>query len=343
MTCVIDMLGCTSAQCIDQAAQRGISALKAIDAYRAAYRAGRRATGDFGIDARRVVDRVDEGATTKFTLSHGDGRRSESVLIPYRRPDGSTRTTLCVSSQIGCAMGCAFCETAQLGLLKNLDARDIIEQWFAATHELGATIDNIVFMGMGEPMDNLDAVLRSIEVLVDRNGPAIAPSRITVSTVGRSAGIRRLSEFARRGGFRGLKLAVSMNAPNDAVRRTIMPIARAEPMDALMAAMQCWHDRVLIEYVVIPGVNDAPQHAEELAAYLQPLHCTVNVIPYNPRRDSPWPAPAEERVQAFMRQLSKYGLRVTRRRTTGRSVAAACGQLGVSTRSPRLHRVAVKP
>jgi len=204
-------------------------------------------------------------------------------------------------------------------------------------------VDNIVFMGMGEPMDNLEAVLRAIQILSDRNGAAVAPSRITVSTVGRTAGIRRLAEFAQRDGYRGLKLAVSINAPNDEIRRSIMPIARAEPMDALMDAMLEWHGRVLIEYVVIPGVNDASEHADELAERLQPLDCSVNVIPYNPRRDSPWPATPDERVNAFVSRLSSHGLRVTRRRITGRSVAAACGQLGVSSPSRRVQRVAVKP
>ena len=177
-------------------------------------------------------------------------------------------------------------------------------------------------MGMGEPMDNLDAVIRSIEILADPNGPAIAPARIAVSTVGRCAGIRRLAELARRPGRRRLRLAVSVNAPNDEIRSRLMPLNRAEPMAALMDAMLAWpaapNRPLLIEYVLIPGENDRPEHADELCAYLRPLSATVNVIPYNPQRDARWPAPDERTIAAFIDRLVLNRQRVTRRRTRGR-------------------------
>jgi 23S rRNA (adenine2503-C2)-methyltransferase len=232
-------------------------------------------------------------------------------------------------------MGCTFCETAQMGLMRNLSVAEIVAQWRAARFDLDIEIDNVVFMGMGEPMDNLDAVMQAIRVLTDQNGAAISPSRITVSTVGRVAGIERFGAFVREAGFRSVGLAVSINAPNDAIRRELMPVNRAEPMDVLMEAMQAWlpreRARVLIEYVVIPQVNDRAEHADELCAYLRPLRCTVNVIPYNPRRDSPWPAPSEEAVERFVERVMANGQFVKRRQTIGRSLMAACGQLGNPT------------
>ncbi|MDG2022468.1 MAG: radical SAM protein, partial [Phycisphaerales bacterium] len=165
-----------------------------------------------------------EGETTKFTLSLPGGLETESVLIPMRRRDGTVTRTLCVSSQIGCAMGCRFCETAQMGLLRNLETSDIVAQWHAATHQVGHRPKNIVFMGMGEPTDNLDAVIPAIRVLADHDGPAVAASNISVSTVGNPDGIRRLGELAAEPGFHRLNLAVSLNAPNDAIRAEIMPV-----------------------------------------------------------------------------------------------------------------------
>ena len=285
-----------------------------------------------GASIAPIVNSHQEFNTTKFVQRHEDGLETESVILPIASSTGRVRNTLCVSSQIGCAMGCTFCETAQMGLMKNLSAAQIVGQWFAARFLLNTPIHNIVFMGMGEPMDNLDNVIQAIRVLTDQNGPSIAPSRISVSTVGRTEGILRLAELARTEGFRKLRLAVSINAPNDEVRSRIMPINRAVPMAALMDAMLHWptdgRQRVLIEYVLIPGVNDSAEHADELCEYLRPLKCTVNVIPYNPRRNSPWPAPNEESVRDFVQRVHECGQFVKRRQTLGRSVMAACGQLG---------------
>ena len=273
-----------------------------------------------------------EGETVKFTLTLPGGLETESVLIPMRRRDGSLTRTLCVSSQVGCAMGCRFCETAQMGLVRHLDTSDIVAQWHAASHQIGLRPKNIVFMGMGEPTDNLDAVIPAIRILADHDGPAIAASNISVSTVGNPEGIRRLGELAAEPGFHRLNLAVSLNAPNDEIRAEIMPVDRAWPMDDLMAAMLAWPGRpksaICVEYVLIPGVNDGPEHCDEVCAYLEPLRCSLNVIPYNPRRDSPWPAPTEDSVDAFIGRAIDNGQFTKRRGTKGRDVMAACGQLG---------------
>ena len=280
---------------------------------------------------------IDDHGTIKFLLQLHDGLETESVILPI---DGfkKKRHTLCLSSQVGCAMGCTFCQTAQMGLKRNLTTAEIIAQWHAAHHALGTPIDNIVFMGMGEPLENLDAVLPAIEILADNNGPAIASSRICVSTVGRIEGIKLLAAMARTDGFKRLSLAFSVNAPNDEIRKQIMPLARAVSMKELREAILSYprHDcgGVLAEYVLIPGVNDAEEHAIEICEYLKPIGCGLNVIPYNPRENSPWPAPTEESVDSFVSAAKSTGQFVRRRITLGRASMSACGQLGNKSSNP---------
>jgi 23S rRNA (adenine2503-C2)-methyltransferase len=229
-------------------------------------------------------------------------------------------------------MGCDFCQTAQMGLLRNLTTAEIIAQWHAAHHALGTKIDNIVFMGMGEPLENLDAVIPAIEILADNNGPAIASSRICVSTVGRIEGIKLLAAMARTDGYKRLSLAFSINAPNDEIRKKIMPLAKAVSMEQLRNTILEYprHDvgGVLAEYVLIPGVNDSDEHAVEICEYLKPIGCGLNIIPYNPRDNSPWPAPTETSVDRFVAVAKNTGQFVRRRITLGRDAMAACGQLG---------------
>ena len=235
----IDILGCTSAQFVDYAARSGVHRHNALGLYQQFFREQclDLDVPDIQTPDVQVAYSVREGETVKFIQTDGAGREIESVIIPGVSKSGRRRATLCVSSQIGCAMGCEFCETAQMGLIANLSAAQIVVQWFAARFELGYTIDNIVFMGMGEPLDNIHAVLQAIRVLTDHHGPSIAPSRITVSTVGRTRGITTIAELRRAGTLGPVRLAVSINAPNDSIRGRIMPSNRAEPMDALMEAM----------------------------------------------------------------------------------------------------------
>ncbi len=274
---------------------------------------------------------VNDSGTTKFLLKLNDGLETESVILPIHGFK-KKRHTLCVSSQVGCAMGCHFCQTAQMGLLRNLTTAEIVAQWHAANHALKTKIDNIVFMGMGEPLENLEAVIPAIEILSDNNGPAIASSRICVSTVGRVEGIKLLAAMARTDGYKRLSLAFSINAPNDKIRKEIMPLARAVSMKQLREAILTYprHDSggVLAEYVLIPGVNDSDKHAIEICDFLKPIGCGLNVIPYNPRENSPWPAPSEESVERFIRIAKSTGQFVRRRITLGRDAMAACGQLG---------------
>jgi 23S rRNA (adenine2503-C2)-methyltransferase len=301
----------------------------AIDTWRAFYRENAMPElAETSITPSKVVD---DWGTKKFLLKLHDGLETESVILPIKGFK-KTRHTLCVSSQVGCAMGCDFCQTAQMGLLRNLTTAEIVAQWHAAHHALTTKIDNIVFMGMGEPLENLDAVIPAIEILADNNGPSIASSRICVSTVGRIEGIKLLAAMARTHGFKRLSLAFSVNAPNDTIRKKIMPLARAVSMEQLRDAILAYprHDcgGVLAEYVLIPGVNDSDDDAVEICEYLQPIGCGLNVIPYNPRDNSPWPAPTEESVDRFVSIAKSTGQFVRRRITLGRDAMAACGQLG---------------
>jgi len=276
-------------------------------------------------------DRAEDG-TIKFLARLEDGHDVESVILPLTGKTGRVRRTLCVSSQVGCAMGCTFCETAQMGLVRSLAPREILLQWSIARHRFDTMIDNIVFMGMGEPLDNAEAVIESIRDLVDQRGPSIAPSRISVSTVGRIDGIRKLSQLVSEPGFGRVRLAVSVNAPNDDIRSSIMPLNRAMPMSDLRDSLATWTRThrwpILIEYVLIPGVNDRVEHADQLASWIGDLPCRINLIPYNPRRDSPWPSPSDDLVDVFRTAITGHGLPVNRRITLGRSLMAACGQLG---------------
>jgi 23S rRNA (adenine2503-C2)-methyltransferase len=322
----LDVLGLTFEQ-VQQATDTRPHQLKDLRArYRGLLRGGP-PTSDLSIDLLPVVRRIEDGDLTKFIQRTPDGLEIESVLVPMQRYGRAWRT-LCISSQIGCARGCRFCETAQLGLLRNLTTAQIVGQVVAAIGVLREPVRNVVFMGMGEPFDNFDAVVHAVRVLTDRSGLSIGFERLTISTVGRTDYIRRLGEF----GWRRLNLAVSLNAPNDQIRSQIMPINRLEPMDRLREALLAYPLRkcqfFMIEYVLIPGLNDRLEHARQLVEYLRPLKCVLNVIPYNPRRNSPWPAPTEESIVQFMAWLDELGQMCRRRLTKGRDQMAACGQLG---------------
>ena len=339
-----DPLALTSQEFIAAAAALGKSKHESLGAYRAYHRQGVR-TSWMAEDPPATLQHTVDERTMKFLLSVGDDLETESVIIPMPHRGGRFSRTLCISSQVGCAMGCQFCETGQMGLMRSLSVREIVQQLhvarFGVPHPFedetraasgGFDIANIVFMGMGEPMDNLAAVLQSIRIFCDMNGPAIGCSRVTVSTVGRTAGIRALGEFIQEHGLRRVGLAISLNAPNDEIRSSIMPINRSEPMAMLRKAMTDFPKRLTsalcVEYVLIPGVNDKLEHADAVCEFLREIRCSLNVIPYNPRRNSPWPAPDDATVDAFVDRAIANGQFTKRRRTKGRTAMAACGQLG---------------
>lgn len=275
-----------------------------------------------------------EGDTQKFLLRTHDGQMVESVCIPMK-----TLMTLCVSSQVGCRMGCTFCETGRMGLIRNLTASEIVSQVYAARFMLNSPIRNVVFMGMGEPFDNYDEVKQAIRILSDQNGLAIGMHRITVSTSGKTDAILRLGDDP------DIKpnLAVSLNAPNDALRSKIMPHNRKENLENLRETIQTYCKKtsrqVLVAYVLMKGVNDSSTHANELIDYVSGLDVKVNLIPYNAQSVDRFQPPDNEVVEDFAAALRQANIRVLLRRTKGRSIMAGCGQLG----SPKARGLEVVP
>jgi len=276
---------------------------------------------DFSLPEHLVVHNEDE--TVKFLVKLEGGLEVESVFIPMK-----LKNTLCISSQVGCKMGCAFCETGRMGLLRNLSAGEIVAQVFIAVRVLGMAVDNIVFMGMGEPLDNFEAVVGAIAVLTDQAGLRFGPSRISVSTSGLVDKIDALAERVDP----AVNLAVSVNAPNDEIRRRIMPVNRKWDMAALKEAMVrfCMHPRrqIFVEYVLLEGINDSLECADQLAEYLRGLKVKVNLIPYNPQSRDRFAPPEPEVVEAFFERMRQAGYLTLVRQTKGQKIMAACGQLG---------------
>ena len=267
------------------------------------------------------VHDADRGTTRKWLWRTHDGAQVETVLMLTRN-----RATVCVSSQAGCAMGCTFCATGQAGFERHLEVGEIVEQVVRAQHDTETRVSNVVFMGMGEPLANLDAVEPAIRVLHDAFG--LSARNVVVSTVGIVPGIRRLADFELP-----VTLAVSLHAPNDALRETLVPINQRYPIADVLDAARAYAERkgrrVSFEYAVIPGVNDRDEHAEALAARLRGFRggAHVNLIPLNPTAGFGADRPDPRRVAGFAARLRELGPTVTVRRNRGTDIDAACGQL----------------
>jgi 23S rRNA (adenine2503-C2)-methyltransferase len=263
------------------------------------------------------------GIVQKRLLRLGDGQTVESVHLPL----GRGRTSLCVSTQVGCARACTFCETGRLGLRRNLTAGEIVAQVVLQCRDHRP--HSIVFQGMGEPLDNLPALLPALAALTDRQGLAYAQERLTVCTVGHVPGIDAL----RACGWKRLGLALSLTCANDAGRAALMPHAARYPLRQIQAALVRYRQRrnlaLGIHWCLLPGRNDSPRDAAEIAAFCAPLgRVLVHVIPYNPGSAPLGPAPDAAQVEGFVARLRAHGLAVRRRITKGRAVMAGCGQLG---------------
>lgn len=268
-----------------------------------------------------------EDGSVRLVFRLEDGARVEGVLLPNK---DHGRVTLCLSSQVGCAMGCRFCATGTLGLSRHLSAGEIVAQVHAARTELNRTgkrLTRLVFMGMGEPMHNPDAVSDAIEVLLDSHGQPLARKGITVSTVGHVRGMARMAE--RFGGR--IQLAISLHAGTQATRERILPLARTVSMDQLKAAIVAWDPDqrlpLMLEYVLLPGVNDTEQEWDALAAWMEGLPALVNLIPFNPFPGSPYRSPTDAEIHGAWRALTARGLRNSVRWPRGRQTSGACGQL----------------
>jgi len=274
----------------------------------------------------QVVQEKEQDGVIKFVTRMADGHSVESVVLPMVQ-----HKTVCVSSQVGCRMGCRFCETGKNGLARNLEVAEIVGQVYAARKRFGPDLRNVVFMGMGEPFDSYARVLKAIDVINDQRGLDIALRRITVSTVGLESGLRKFSASGKQ----PARLSVSLNAPNDQLRSQIMPVNRRLPMQRLRELLRAYplkkKDVIMISYVLIPGVNDHAAHADQLARYLEILPCKVNLIPCNPGPDSPYRAPTREEIARFRNRLIARHVNTQLRATLGHELMAACGQLGADT------------
>lgn len=296
------------------------------------------------IAAPRVLrDSVSRDGTRKWLLDVGGGNAVETVFIPER-----SRGTLCISTQAGCALECAFCSTGKQGFNRNLSTAEILGQLWLANRLLGAAktegdwdttegpdngrvVTNVVLMGMGEPLANFEAVVRALRVMLDDHGYGLSRRRVTVSTSGIVPAIDRLREHCP------VALAVSLHAPNDALRDRLVPINRKYPLHELLAACQRYLERaprdfITFEYVLLAGVNDEPEHARELVALVRDVPCKFNLIPFNPFPGAPFARPEEGRIRRFAAILMEAGLVTTTRKTRGDDVAAACGQLAGQVR-----------
>lgn len=267
-----------------------------------------------------------ENATRKIAWRLDDGSVIESVLM---RDEGKGRTGLCISSQVGCAVGCTFCLTGFGGFVRHCTVEEIVGQVLGVRRNLlasGERLHSFVFMGMGEPMLNLGAVIASIRLMTDTEGMAISPRRITVSTAGVVPGIEEFGRAAT-----GANLAVSLNATTDEVRTSIMPLNSRWPIAKLLKACRDYpmatRRRITVEYVLMRGVNDSEQDARRLVRLLAPLRCKVNLIMFNPHEELDFEPVDESTLDLFMKILSGAHLTASVRWSKGREIEAACGQL----------------
>lgn len=289
------------------------------------FRATLEKTAEFSVFSLKDVYSASDG-TRKILFSLGDGSIIETVLIPCERG----RTTLCVSSQVGCAMNCQFCYTGRMGLKRNLTAAEIVEQVVYArrhfTNEVGP-LTNVVFMGMGEPLHNFDNVLKAAEIMVDCHGLHFSPRKVTVSTSGLVPQIRR---FIRES---PCVLAVSLNATTDEVRNWIMPINRKYNLDMLLTVLreeigQRRKFKVLFEYVMLAGINDSLDDAKRLVNLVEGIPCKINLISFNPHQGSSFIPSTLEQMLAFHKIIADAGYATFIRHSRGNDQMAACGQLG---------------
>jgi len=265
------------------------------------------------------LDSVD--GTRKFLMAVEGSKEIESVLIP-----NGDRLTLCVSSEVGCAMGCRFCFTSKMGLMRRLSAYEIVGQFLNAAASLkdGRRITNIVFMGMGEPLDNVQNVFRAIEIIHDQRGIGFAKRKITVSTSGLAPQIKHVAES-------GVRLAISLNATTNEIRDNVMPINRKYPLEVLLKACKEYAEEtkemITFEYVLLKGINDSKDDAHRIVRLTKGIPSKINLIPFNEHPDSGFKRPPSREVADFQKVLMNLGKHVLVRKTMGRDIFAACGQL----------------
>lgn len=259
--------------------------------------------------------------TKKYLFALADGNVVESVWMRYKHGN-----SVCISSQVGCRMGCRFCASTLNGLVRNLTPAEMLDQIYAITLETGERVSNVVVMGSGEPLDNYENLLRFLTLLTDENGLHISQRNVTVSTCGLVPQMRELAEEKLQ-----ITLALSLHAPTDEKRRTLMPVADRYSLEELMETCAYYFEqtgrRITFEYSLVRDVNDTKQDAETLAALIRGLNCHVNLIPVNPVREREYVQSERRAVEAFAALLQKRGVNATVRRELGRDIDGACGQL----------------
>jgi 23S rRNA (adenine2503-C2)-methyltransferase len=273
----------------------------------------------------RIGDRVvDADESRKYRIELRDGKSIETVLLV----DSERRKTVCVSTQVGCAMGCRFCRTASMGLLRNLESHEIVEQVMLVERDVGKA-DNIVFMGMGEPLHNLKNLRKAVAVLTHPLGRGFAARRMTLSTCGIAGGIE---EMATQGP--PIRLAVSLVTADSNLRSQLMPSAKANSLakirEALLKYQRVAKKRITLELVLIAGLNTRQQDVQELIRFVRGLKVVVNLIPWNPFEDSTFQRPDRDEIDNFKRRLNEEGVAVTQRFRRGSGISAACGQLSTA-------------
>jgi 23S rRNA (adenine2503-C2)-methyltransferase len=274
-----------------------------------------------------------EDTTRKFLFRLADGQLIESVLIPASPAlygDASDRQTVCLSTQVGCAYGCKFCASGLDGWKRNLDAGEIVDQFLCVEAASGEKINNVVFMGMGEPMANYDNLLRAITILNAPWGCGVGARRMTVSTSGIVPGIRDLAAQPLQ-----VRLAISFHGTTDEVRGRLMPVNKKYPVEELLSACEDYarlkKQLLTFEYILIRDLNDSPEQARRLASQARRVHAKVNLIPYNTVEGLDWERPEEASQETFLKILQQAGVEATLRREKGHDIAAACGQLRLQT------------
>ena len=294
-----------------------------------------RLAADFAFDHLETVRVLGSADTTrKFLFRLGDGNLIESVLIPASPAlygERSDRRTICVSTQVGCAYGCKFCASGLDGFSRNLDASEIVQQLLAVEKASGERIDNVVFMGMGEPLANFENVVRAIRIINAPWGLEIGARHITVSTSGLAPQIRKLADEPLQS-----RLAISLHGATDEVRDRIMPVNRKYNLSALLGACDYYasrkKQRIYFEYILIAGVNDHEEQAHLLAGHARRLGARVNLIPYNKVEGLDWSRPSREKQERFLSVLRGHDVVATLRREKGHDIEAACGQLRLQTK-----------
>ncbi len=276
---------------------------------------------DFVFKTIELIQVERDELTNKYLFKLNDNEHIEAVLMKH-----DYGNSICVSSQVGCNMGCKFCESGRRKKVRNLLANEIVEQLLEVEDDLGEKITHVVMMGIGEPFDNYEEITKFIEIVNDNLGLAIGSRHITVSTCGIVPKIREFADFPYQ-----VNLAISLHAPNDELRSKIMPIDKAYKINELMDALKYYYDktgrRLSFEYVMLEGVNDSKECATELANLLKGLNCYVNLIPYNETENIEFKRSSNDKIMAFYDILKKNNIDVTKRREFGGNISAACGQL----------------